>query len=279
MSVTILSLLNIMTSIAILFLVAAGLMIIFGLMGVVNLAHGEFIMLGAYAAYLTASWGLSPWLSLLIAPCFAAIIGLILEKVLIRYLYGKIMESILATWGIGIVIRQTIEMIFGKNYKPVPTPLESTVTVFGTSYPSYRLIIIGFAIVLIAVLYLLERKTNLGVTIRAVIQNPNLASTLGINIKKVYLISFVVGSALAGFAGAVLAPLVSVFSGMGVNFANDAFLTVLAGGAASLFGLVGSAFILGGSQSIFSYMLDPIWGSVLFIVLTMLILRFRRKTI
>lgn len=268
-----------MSSIAILFLVSIGLAIIFGLMGVVNLAHGELLMLGAYSAYLTTSLGLNPWLSLLIAPVIVAIVGLVMERLLIRRLYGKVMESILATWGIGIVIRQCIEMIFGKNYKPVPMPVDYYVSMFDVGYPLYRIIIITIAIVVISLLILIERKTNVGVTIRAVIKNPVLSSSLGINVNKAYQTTFVVGCAMAGLAGALLAPLVSVYPGMGLSYVMNAFLAVLVGGMGSIMGLAGSSTFLGGSQTLISFWFDSIWGSISIVVLAMVIMRFRKTNL
>lgn len=272
-------LLNIVTSIAIFFVIAVGLAIIFGLMNVVNLAHGEFVMLGAYAAFLTTQLGLNPWFSFLIAPVIVGIFGLFIEKILIRHLYGKIMESILATWGLGIILRQLMEQLFGKDYKIVPYPVDQTVSFLGADYSLYRLLLVPFAFVLVIALWYLERKTNVGITVRAVIQNPNLSSALGININRVYSFSFVVGSALAGLAGAMIAPLISVHPGLGINYVMNGFLTVLVGGLGSLFGLVGSASLLGGSESLFSYLLDPVWGSIAVILITLVFMRFKKSTI
>lgn len=271
--------LNMISAIAILFMVAIGLAIIFGLMGVVNLAQGEFIMIGAFAAVITVQIGLSPWFSFILAPLIAGFVGLITERVLMRHLYGKIMESILATWGLGIVLRQVMEMIFGKGYKSVPMVVEQSTSVLGTEYPIYRLLIVGVAIALLFVLFYLERKTDLGVTVRAVMQNPELSSSLGVNVNKVYRLSFIAGSALAGFAGALIAPLVTVFPSMGMNYVINAFLVVLAGGMGSLFGVVGSASLLGGSGEIVSYLFDPVWGSISIVIITVIIMRFRRATI
>lgn len=271
--------LNIITSIAILFIVAIGLAVVFGLMGVINLAHGEFIMIGAFITFFTISLGLSPWLAFITAPFVVAIVGLITERLLMRHLYGKIMETILATWGLGIVLRQVIELVFGKGYKSVPMPIESSMNVFGVQYPTYRLLIIAIAIAFILGLYLLETKTSFGITVRAVIQNPDLASSVGVNINKVYSTSFVLGSALAGFAGAVVAPLVGVSPNMGIDFVIDAFLTVLVGGMGSLFGLAGSATLLGTSESLVSYLFDPVWGSMSMVILTIIVMRFRKQSI
>jgi urea transport system permease protein len=271
--------LDLLTVSSILFLVAIGLFIIFGLMGVVNLAHGEFIMIGAYAAFVTAQIGMNPWLSLLIAPIVCGFIGLIIERVLIRHLYGKIMESILATWGLSIVIIQVVELIFGKGYKPVESLISSSITIFGSEYPLYRLFIVLTACLLLIGFFIIERKTNFGAIVRAVIENPTLASSWGINVNKVYQVTFIVGSALAGFVGALIAPIASVNPTMGLNYVIQAFLSVLTGGANSLFGLLGSSFLLGGTKSIVDFTLDPIWGSISLVLIAILFMRLRESKI
>ncbi|WP_078430524.1 branched-chain amino acid ABC transporter permease [Alkalihalobacterium alkalinitrilicum] len=269
---SILVLLNFINDIALLFIIALGLAIVFGLMGVVNLAHGEFIMLGAYTMFFITSFQLSPWFGLLLAPIVVGIFGLITEKLLVRKLYGKIMQSILATFGLSIVLSQIVEFIFGKGYKPVPPVMTHTVLILGTNYPSYRLFIIFIAIVLFLLLFFIQRRTNLGVTIRAVIENPQLASTLGIDINRVYQGTFVVGSALAGLAGALLAPLVVVHANMGIDYIIRAFMAVLVGGS-SLIGLAGSSSLLGGSSSLMSYWTDAVWASILMIAIAIFFMK------
>ncbi len=277
METNLIVILNIISAWSILFLLALGLKIVFGLMGIVNLAHGHFIMLGAYAAYFTMELGLSIWLTLIFPPLFLAVVGLITERLLIRPLYGKIMESILATWGLGIVLTQIVEMIFGKGFKSMSVPIESTVSVLGVNYSLYRLLIIAFAVFMVIFLIFIERKTNLGVTVRAVIANPTLASTLGININRVYQVTFVVGSVLAGIAGVIIAPLVSVFPNMGLGLIINAFLAVLVSGPGAIMGLVGSAALLGGSESLVSYWLNPVWGSIIVILIAMITMRLQKE--
>lgn len=274
MNIPLLLSLDIISTIAILFILASGLAIIFGLMGVVNLAHGHFVMLGAYTAFLTVQRGISPWFALIIAPLLLSVVGLFIERFLIRMLYGKIMESILATWGLGIVIAQIVEIIFGKDFKQVPIPVEGAL--LNIDYSFYRLLIIAVAIVLLILLAVIERKTNLGITVRAVIANNTLASTLGVNIDRVYQMTFIVGSALAGLAGAIIAPLVTVYSSMGVGFVVNAFLAVLVGGAGSLIGLVSGSSLLAGTESIVSFFADKVWGSIFVILVAMFAMKIKQ---
>lgn len=269
--------LNAISAVSILFLLAIGLFIIFGLMGVVNLAHGEFVMLGAYTAVVVGQAGLSPWLSLIIAPTVLGIFSLFVEKLMIRHLYGNVMESILATVGFSIIIIKVVEWTFGKGYQPITTPVEAIVPIFGTAYPLYRILIIVIAFLMGALIFIMERKTNIGFTIRAVIENPTLASSLGVNINRVYQLTFVFGGAMAGLAGALIGPLVSVYPAMGFNYVIDGFLAVLLGGTGIL-GLMGSASLLGSSNSIFSFLLDPIWGSISVVIITIIVMRFRKIT-
>jgi urea transport system permease protein len=258
--------LNIFNAVALLFLTSLGLAIVFGLMGVVNLAHGTFIMLGAYTVFYASTLKLSPWLGLLMAPVVVGIFGFFIERLLVRRIYGQIMQSILATFGLSIVLGKSVEFIFGKGYKPVPELISQSVSVFGTSYPLYRLFIIAVAILLFVLLLVIQRGTNLGVTIRAVIANPELASSLGVNINRVYQGTFIVGCALAGLAGGLLAPLVVVHANMGLDYLINAFMAVLLG-AGSLVGLAGSTALLGGSSSLMSYWADAVWGNILILVL------------
>lgn len=266
--------LNIISSLSILFLTALGLFIIYGLMNTINLAHGEFIMLGAFTGFVITQMGLSPWLSFIVAPIVVGIISIFIEKILMRHIYGKVMESILATWGLSIILIQVIELIFGKGYKASVAPINTTISIIGVNYPMYRILIMVLALLLGVGLFLLERKTSLGVTVRAVINNPTLASSLGVNINKVYQLTFIFGAALAGFAGSIIAPLVSVYPGMGFNYVINGFLSVLVGGT-GIFGLFGSSSLLGGSESLISFLFNPILGGVAVVMIAVLFMRLR----
>jgi urea transport system permease protein len=268
--------LNVASFISLIFIAAIGLAVIFGVMGVVNLAHGEFIMLGAYVAYLVASTGLPAALALLVAPLAVGLLAGLLEPVFFRYLYGKLMESILATWGLSIVLRQAVQLLFGRGYQSVPYPTDVTVSVLGTSFSLYRILIILLAVAIALAVLWIEKRTNLGTVARAVMSNAALASALGINIKRVYVGTLVFGAALAGLAGAVVAPLTSAYPAMGLNFLTNSFFAVLVAGLGSLPGLAFSSSMLGATHEVVAILVDPVWGSVALVIVALVLVRARR---
>jgi urea transport system permease protein len=268
--------LNIVSFISLLFIAAIGLAIIFGVMGVVNLAHGEFIMMGAYVSYLVAHNGLPVTLSLLAAPVAVGLFALLLEPIFFRHLYGKLMESILATWGLSIALRQGFLLVFGSGYKSCPYATDATVSVLGTDFSLYRLLVIALALLLCAAIALIERRTNLGTTARAVMSNAPLASALGVNTNRIYAGTLAFGAALAGLAGAVMAPLTSAYPAMGLSFLTNSFFAVLVGGLGSLSGLVFAAVSLGGSDELTAILVDPVWGSVALVLVALVLVRLRR---
>jgi urea transport system permease protein len=268
--------LNIVSFISLLFIAAIGLAIIFGVMGVVNLAHGEFIMMGAYVSYLVAHNGLPVTLSLLAAPITVGLFALLLEPIFFRHLYGKLMESILATWGLSIALRQGFLLVFGSGYKSCPYATDATVSVLGTDFSLYRLLVIALALLLCAAIALIERRTNLGTTARAVMSNAPLASALGVNTNRIYAGTLAFGAALAGLAGAVMAPLTSAYPAMGLSFLTNSFFAVLVGGLGSLSGLVFAAVSLGGSDELTAILVDPVWGSVALVLVALVLVRLRR---
>ncbi len=257
-----------------LLLIGAGLAIIFGLIGVVNLAHGEFLMLGAYAALLTTAQTGWFWPSLVVGPLAVALVALLVEFGLIRRLRQRPLETILATWGLAIVMRQIVIALAGPDFRNVPNPLPGSVALFGIEYPRYRLAVIVLTAIIVVGLYILQRTTRMGLVARAVIQNPDLAGNLGINVNRVYQITFVLGSALAGLAGVILAPTVNVFPEMGPQFVVSAFLVVLVGGLGSIPGLVGAALLLGIVQSVLARYENPVTGTVGLLIIAVLSLRF-----
>lgn len=259
---------------ALLLLVAVGLGIVFGVMGVINLAHGEFLMLGAFGAFVTVQSTGHFWLSLLVAPIAVALIAVLIELVLIRRLYLHPLETIVATWGLAIVLREVVRKLAGSDYRSVENPVPGAVSVFGAEFPRYRLIVMAIVAAILLGLYLLQRLTRVGVVARAVISNGDLARALGINVGRVYLVTFAVGSALAGLAGALLAPGVNIYPDMGPPFVITAFLAVLVGGLGSLGGLVVAAIVLGSLQSSLSQFTSPVAGLIGLLVLAVVVLRF-----
>jgi urea transport system permease protein len=267
--------LNILSAVSLLFIAAVGLAVIFGVMGVVNLAHGEFIMLGAYASVIVVKLGLPVSGSLIVAPMAVGVIALLLEPIFFRYLYGRMMESILATWGLSIVLRQGAQLIFGGGYQSVPYPTDATITVLATQISLYRVLAIFLALAIGLGVLWIEKGTNLGTTARAVMSNASLASTLGVNIGRIYASTLVFGAALAGLAGAFLAPLTSAYPSMGLSFLTNSFFAVLVGGLGSLPGLAFASGMLGSAQQIVAIFVDPVWGSVALVIVALILVRWR----
>ena len=236
-----------------LLLVTLGLLIIFGLMNVINMAHGELFLLGAYSVVVVEQRGGSFWLALVLAPLALALIGVLIEEVVIRHVYRRFIDTILATWGLSIGLKQAVIVGFGATAQQVPNPLPQAVRVVGTLYPLYRLFVMAVAVLAAATTFLLFYRTSLGLAARAVIANRSMARSLGLNTRRMDRMTFAFGAALAGLAGAVMAPLMSVDPQMGVGFLIPAFLSILVGGAGSLLGaLLGTALIAAASTLVSS---------------------------
>lgn len=266
--------LDIVTTAATLFAVAAGLLVVFGVMKIINFAHGAFITLGAYGGLLVTQLGISPWLSLPLAFLMGALCGAVVERVVVRPLYARPLDAILATWGLGIIIGQLLTLIFGREVQFARTPLSGTLDVFGATYSSYRLFLVVAAVLIGAGFTLLLEGTRLGLNTRAVIMNEELARGLGIDSARVRFLTFALGSGLAGLAGALITPLSSVDPGMGVPWLLNAFMLVMVSGA-SLLTLALATVLLGGAQVVVSTYFSPILGGLTIVVLAAVILRIR----
>lgn len=267
------TLLDAIFGIAVLILIASGLVVIFGLMKVVNFAHGEAMMLGAYVALLSQSWGFFP-LSVIAAAILVGILGLIVERLMVRRLYRRILDTILATWGLGLLIRELVRAIQGSSYNSLPPPVDGPVTILGTDYSQYRLLIIVIASVLLLALFVVDRFTPLGRLVRAVMANPELAASLGVNVDRVYLASFGTGWLLAGMAGALLAPLVTITPQMGATFLIGGFLTTILAGA-SLLAIGPAAGLLGSTSGIVSTYFDATTASIATLIIAVIVMRIR----
>jgi branched-subunit amino acid ABC-type transport system permease component len=264
--------LNIVTSAAIVFIVASGVVVIFGVMNVINLAHGALIVLGLYTALEVTNRGWNPWLAFAIAPLVGFGIGAILEVLLIRRLYARSLDTILATWGVGIVITQLVMSHYGRSIQFATGPLQHTVKLLGTSYSMYRLVTVAMAAVLGLLLVLLLRYTQWGLIARAVIMNGELSRGLGVNVGAVRLVTFSLGCGLAVLAGVMLTPMYSVDPNMGTPWLITAFMVALVAGP-SIQGLALSAFVLGCGQTLASYFITPVAGSLAIVLLAVAVLR------
>ncbi|MEM8843936.1 MAG: urea ABC transporter permease subunit UrtB [Pseudomonadota bacterium] len=262
---------------SIFFIAALGLTIIYGTMGVINMAHGEFIMLGAYTTYVFQNYVGMPFL-LCIPISFAMLVlfGLLIERGIIRTLYTRPLDTLLATWGLSLILIQSIRLIFGgePKYVGVPDWLDFQITANFIHLSGVRIFIILFAILLGAVTWFLMYKTTLGIKIRAVMQDKEMAAAFGIDANKIYSMTFAYGAGLAGIAGALFGALKTLFPDMGSGYIVEAFLVVVVGGI----GLAGSMFssgLLGELSSIFSYFTNETFARFILFSLVVVFLRFR----
>lgn len=288
---------------SVLLVVAIGLAITFGLMGIINMAHGELIAVGAYTTYvmqnlLADGINLSPFgyslslpglklasatntyfiLALPASFLAAAGVGFLLERSVIRFLYRRPLESLLATWGISLVLQQLFRMIFGPNNVQVSSPhwLSGNWTIQDMVFGWNRVFVIAFACLILASTWLVLQKTPLGLLIRSVMQNRNMAACMGIRTERVNMLTFCFGCGLAGLAGAFLSQIGNVGPSLGQNYIVDAFMTVVVGGVGNLFGTVISAVGIGvADQSLQQYLGNPVTGKILVLAAIILFLQWR----
>jgi urea transport system permease protein len=271
----------------ILMLMALGLAIVFGLMGVINMAHGELMAMGAYCSYGTAlfferfmpGWmGIYIFVGIALAFVVTSLFGYLLERGLIRFLYRRPLDTLLATWGVSLVLQQLYRQFI--NAKEVEVPTVSWLrgawqATEGVSFPLSRLFIIGLAVVTAILVYLLLFRTRWGLRIRAVTQNRAMAGAAGINTTKVDAYTFALGCGLAGIAGSSFTMLASTGPTTGQQYIVDTFITVVFGGVESLLGTIFSAFIIGQMQSWFEYSLSGSMARASILLLVIVVLYFR----
>lgn len=266
--------LDIVTTAAILFVVAAGLLITYGVLKIINFAHGAFLTIGGYSALVATQWGLSPWLAIPLALVIGAVFGAAVERMIVRPLYGRPLDAILATWGLGIVIVQLITLGFGRGTNFVQSPVQGALVLLDTQYSLYRLLMLAIAIGLGLVMAAVFQLTPLGLAARAVIMNETLAQSLGINSERVRFLTFSIGAGLAAVAGALITPLLSVDPLMGVPWLLNAFMLVMVSGT-SLTSLAAASLVLGGAQVAISTYSNPVLGALSIVVLAAIVLRVR----
>lgn len=245
---------------SILLLAALGLVIIYGAMGVVNMAHGEMIMVGAYAAVMAQIWlGWGLYAAIPIAFVLTALLGFLIERCVVRRLYGRLGDTLLATWGVAILVQQFVRLegglaFFGIHIEglgpglqnmPVPAELQGALQIAGTSINAYRAFIVASTIALTLATWLLIYRTRMGMQVRAIIRNPRMAAACGIDVERVNALTFAFGAGLAGITGVLVAGFKTVSPDMGTALVVDSFLVVVAGGVGSLLGAVVTAIGLG----------------------------------
>lgn len=276
---------------SILFLAAIGLAITFGLMGVINMAHGEFIMIGAYTTYVVQNLFLThfdqffDWyllFAIVLSFVVAAVFGFVLEKLVIRRLYGRPEDSLLVTWGISLILQQLARSIFGAPNVSVTPPsfLNNNLHITDSIVLPYtRIMILALAIACMIAVYIMMYRSRYGRNINAVMQNREMAGALGINTARIDAGTFAIGSGLAGLAGCTLTWIGAIGPSLGTNYIIDAFISVVTGGAGTIIGTVfGSTFIgLGGT--FFEFLTSPSIGRVLIFGCVIILLQFRPKGI
>ena len=256
---------------SVLLLAALGLAITFGLMGVINMAHGELLMIGAYATYIVQSlfkqWlpGWIDWYVLAALPVaflVTALVGMALERTVIRWLYGRPLETLLATWGISLMLMQAVRSIFGAQNVEVANPswMSGGITILGDLTLSYnRLVIIGFAFCIVVAVWLVLNFTRLGLFVRAITQNRRMADCVGVPTGRIDMLAFGLGSGIAGLAGVALSQLSNVGPDLGRGYIVDSFMVVVLGGVGQLAGTVVAALGLG----VLNKIIEPFWGAVI----------------
>jgi len=234
------------------FMVASGLTLVFGMMGILNLAHASFYMLGAYFAYTVTVYLGNFWLSLIISPLIVGILGILTERFLLRpvHIKGHIAELLL-TFGLFYVLGEAVRIIWGSNPLPVPVPgiLKGDIPFFEMTYPIYRLFILCFSVFILVGMLILLMKTRIGILIRAATSDTDMVDALGTNVPVLFMGVFGGGAALAAVAGVVAAPFLSVFPGMGLDVLLDCFVVIVIGGFGSMFGAFVAALMIGELQS------------------------------
>ncbi len=265
--------LEVLYMIAFLALASAGLAVVFGMMRVINLAHGEFVMLGGYTTLACVQAGVNVYFAMLvIAPIVVGVIGLIIERLIIRHLYGRMIDTMLATWGLSLLLVGLVSFIFGSSAVGVPTPIPGY-TIGAYQMGGYNLFIIALAILVVLGMWLVLRHTRLGLIARGAMQNPDVASALGYDPKKVYMTTFAIGAALAGLAGGALAPLTGLLPSSGGAYIAKTFITVITGGAAVLSGTLSASVMLGALNQFVSFASTPVIGEIAMLALAIVLLR------
>ena len=265
-------------------LIVSGLAIIASLMGIFNFAHGEFVLLGAYTTYLFQEAGLPVWAGMLVAPFVVGAFGLFLEATIIRRFYNAAIVAMLATYAIGLIVREIVRPLIGGRFWRVTEPIPGLFEIGDMSFSIWRGVIIILTIIIMTGCYLFLAKTNYGLKIRGAMENPALARASGISTTKLYSFTFAFGAALAGLAGALMVPLYLLFADLGLRFLVMAFLSVMLGGVGTFEGPVLGSALIGALVPGFQWLrevpiivdiLSPIFSEVLVFITAIIIVKFK----
>ena len=239
---------------SIMVIIVLGLAVIISMMDIVNIAHAEFVMLGAYWVYLMELWQFPIWLAMMTAPLIVALLGIIVEKTIFRRLYDNVITGILASYALAIVLREGVRSLLqGKEYY-VAVSYSGSIEVFGIQFSLWRMAIITITVIVIIFCYLLLTRTSVGLKVRGALDNPSLARTSGISTTRLYSLTFAFGAGLAGLAGAMIVPLYGISADLGASFLIQAFYSALLGGIGGFIEPVLGAVVVGSSLSGFQWL-------------------------
>jgi len=270
---------DILSLTSILVLLVLGMGVIVSMMGVFNLAHGELVLLGATTTWVITTAGAPAWVGILAAPLVVAVIGIFLERLVIRHFYAKPIIGLLGTWGLGIAIREAVRGILGGVSHSVAAPIAGTVTFAGASISSWRIVVVVITLATLAGCTAFLRLSRFGLQVRATLENPMLSRASGIAVSRIYTLTFGFGAALAGLAGAMLVPLFSLYADLGITFLVRSFLAVMAGGMGTFEAPIGGAIVIGASSAGVPFLISPLLADVLVFLAAITIVRFRPQGI
>jgi urea transport system permease protein len=263
---------------AVLLLGALGLMVIYGVMGVINLAHGDFIMLGAYA-FVVLGAVISPWLAIVAAAVVVATIGLLVDSLVVRHFYASPVGSMLGTFGVGMVIRAVVLIVFGAQLRTAAPPIGGTISLGDQQFSAWRVALVGCALLVAFGLWLLIARTRFGLLLRLVTDDRQIATTLGVRSATVNRIAFALGCALAGLGGALAAPIGSVSPGMGLSYLVNAFLVVVLARLGDVWSTVLWAMAIGLATAAVAIFSNDILATLLVWSAALLIVALRRRSL
>jgi urea transport system permease protein len=259
-------------------LAAFGLAIIYGLVGVINLGHGAMLTLGAYFTWYATGHGVPFFLAVILAGLAVGLIGIVFEHLVIRHFYDRPFDTLLLTWGFFLISTELVKIVFGTSFRNVASPFPFSIDIGVYELPAYRTFVAGLAVLLLIATAFVFRKTSVGIKIRALIQNREMASLLGLDISATYKLVFGFGCFMAGLAGGLIAPMLSIDPYIGNVYLVRSFFVVIVGGIGQLLGgtLLGS-FLIGGSETIFALFSSQVVAQAAVFFIAILILRFRPK--
>ncbi|QOZ32796.1 branched-chain amino acid ABC transporter permease [Bradyrhizobium sp. CCBAU 53421] len=260
---------------AIVVLVVSGLGIIVSMMGIFNFAHGELVLLGAYVTYLAHSLGLPVWAGMVAAPFLVGAIGFVLERLIVRRFYAAPVAAMVATYAVGLVIRETVRGLIGGLYLAVPDPLGGSFQLGDLYVSKWRCAIVVTTAIVMAASYRLLNHTSFGLEVRASLENPVLARASGISTGRIYSATFAFGAALAGLAGALIVPVFTLFADLGIRFLIQGFVAVMVGGVGSFAGSLVGAGVVGALNASLPWIMAPVVADVSVLLFAILLVKVR----